>query len=87
MDWLWTIWTQFEKKKLSIFVYLTNEPSSSLSLGSTIKKVKLKHNNVLLNKLRNTRLYLNNSNIICLYVYTCIEIYLYTNLRFDFINL
>jgi hypothetical protein len=36
---------------LFIFVYLTNEPSLSPSLGLNIKRDKLKYNNLFINKL------------------------------------
>ena len=35
-----------------MFVYLANEFSSNLSLGSIIKQAKLKYNNVLMNALK-----------------------------------
>ena len=34
-----------------MFVYLTNEPNSSSNFDSTIKRVKLKHNNIFMNIL------------------------------------
>ena len=40
-------------KTLFMFMYLANEPSTSLGLNSTIKWTKLKHNNVFINKLMN----------------------------------
>jgi len=43
-----------------MFPYLVNELSSNLSLGSTIKQVKLKHNNVFVNKFVNMRPYIYN---------------------------
>ena len=56
-------------KYLFVFVYLVNESSSSLSLGSSIKQVKLKHNKVFVNKLVGMRFDLTIYNIIWLYVY------------------
>ena len=44
------------KKILLLFVYLGNEPSSSSNLDLTIKRVKIKYNNVSMNKLINLRL-------------------------------
>ena len=37
-------------KSLFMFVCLANKPKLSISLGSTIKQTKLKHNNVFVNK-------------------------------------
>ena len=37
-------------KSLFLFVYLANKLSSSISLGSPVKKAKLKYNNLFLNK-------------------------------------
>ena len=42
----------FEKKKIYAHC-LENKPSLSLSLGTTIKRVKLKYNNIFINKLVN----------------------------------
>lgn len=44
------------EKILLLFVYLGNEPSSSSNLDLTIKRVKIKYNNVSMNKLINLRL-------------------------------
>jgi len=41
---------------LLLFVYLGNKPSSSSNLDLTIKRVKIKYNNVSMNKLINLRL-------------------------------
>ena len=40
-------------KSLFVFVCLANKSSSSISLGSPVKKAKLKYNNMFLNKLVN----------------------------------
>ena len=63
-----------KKKKLFIFVYLANNTNSSLSLGSTIKQAKFKHNYVFVNKLVNMRLNLTIYDDIILYffMYTCL---------------
>jgi hypothetical protein len=61
-----------------MFVYLANELSSSLSLHSTIKKAKFKHNNILVNKLVNMRLDLSIYDIIYLRVYMYTNIVIYT---------
>ena len=47
------------RKSSFMFVYLTNKPSSILSLGSTIKQAEFKHNNVLVKKLVNMKLNLS----------------------------
>ena len=47
------------KKKLFIFVCLATNSSSSLSLNSIIKRVKLKYNNLFVNKLVNLRIRFN----------------------------
>ena len=39
-----------------MFVYLVNQLSSNLSLGSTIKQAELKRNNLFVNKLINIKL-------------------------------
>ena len=52
-----------------MFFYLANNPNSSLSLDSTIKCTKLKHNNVFENKIANMRFYLIIYNIMFLYVF------------------
>ena len=58
------------RKCLFMFVCLSNKSNSSLILGSTIKGVKFKHNNVFMNM----RLDLT---IIILYLVTiCLKIYL-----------
>lgn len=56
-------------KSLFMFIYFTNEPNSSPSLGSTFLLAKPKHNNVFVKKLVSMRLDLNMYNTICLYVY------------------
>lgn len=56
-------------KCLFVFVYLVNESSSILGLGSSIKQVKLKHNKVFVNKLVGMRFDFTVYNIIWLYVY------------------
>jgi len=57
-------------KDLFIFVYLATKSNSSPSLSSTIKRAKLKHNNVFVNKLVNMmRLHSSIYNIILLHVY------------------
>ena len=72
------IYLYIDKSCLIIFVYLANELNSSLSLHSTIKKAKLKHNNVLVNKLVNMRLDLSIYDIIYLHVYIYTNIVIYT---------
>ena len=49
------VYERFElgQGKSLFLVCLANKSSSSISLGSPIKKVKLKYNNVFLNKLVN----------------------------------
>ena len=54
-----------------MFINLANEPSSTLSLGSTIQQAKIKHNNVFVNKLMSMMLDLSRCNIRCFYVYVC----------------
>ena len=51
-------WDAYEQlgltlEKTFIYAHLANEPSTSLGLNSTIKRTKLKHNNVFINKLMN----------------------------------
>ena len=48
-----------------MFVYIANESSSSSGLSSISKRVKLKHNNVFVNKLVN-----NMARYIYIYIYT-----------------
>jgi len=70
-----------------MFIYLENESSSCLNLGSTVKQVELKHNIVFVNKRMS--MMLNLSNIIpYVYMYTCIKIQLYRlEIRlFKFVN-
>lgn len=56
-------------KNLFMFVYLVNESSSSLNLGSTIKQAELKHNFVFMNKLLSMRVYMRHDlSILYLYV-------------------
>lgn len=55
-------------KCLFVFVYLVNESSSILGLGSSIRQVKLKHNKVFVNKLVGMRFDFTIYNIIWLYV-------------------
>ena len=43
------------KKNLLMFVCLINELRSNPTLGSIIKRVKLKHNNIFVNNLINMR--------------------------------
>ena len=57
-------------------MYLANEPSTSLGLNSTIKRTKLKHNNVFMNKLMNVRLNLSIYNTIRFF-FTYIKIHLH----------
>ena len=57
-----------KEKKIFMFVHLTNMLTSTLSLDSTIKRTKLKHNNMFGNKLCIT-LGFGICNIIYLYVY------------------
>ena len=57
-----TIYEQlnFESRKnLFIFICLVNKLSSNLTLGSIIKQIKLKHNNVFVNKLVNIKAQIN----------------------------
>ena len=56
-------------KSLFVFVYLANKLSSSISLGSPVKKAKLKYNNVFLNKLVNMCKYNLTIYNIIFYVY------------------
>lgn len=42
-----------------MFVYLSNEPNSSSSLGPISERVKFKDNNVFVNKIAGMRLDLN----------------------------
>lgn len=67
-------WTPFGEKNILMFVYVAK--SSSPSLGTSIKQVKLKHNNVFMNKFMSMTLDLSIYNIIYLYVYMY-KIYLY----------
>jgi len=48
-----------------MFVYLTNEPTSSSNFDSTIKQVKLKYNNIFMNILITLKPNLN----IYIYIY------------------
>ena len=51
---------EFKLKKyiyIYIFVCLVNKSNLSPNLGAIIKQVKLKHNNVFINKLMNLRLF------------------------------
>ena len=58
-----------------MFVYLTNEPNSSSNFDSTIKRVKLKHNNIFMNILVTlSKAQLN------------IYIYIYINLILDHVS-
>ena len=59
-----------------MFIYLENESSSCLNLGSTVKQVELKHNIVFVNKRMSMMLNLSNI-ILYVYMYTCIKIQLY----------
>ena len=46
------LWLDLEKSMFTfIYIYITNKPSLSPSLGSTILLAKLKHNNVFMKKL------------------------------------
>ena len=47
------------RKNLFIFICLVNKLSSNLTLGSIIKQIKLKHNNVFVNKLVNIKARIN----------------------------
>ena len=51
-----------------MLIYLAKESSLSLTLGWSIKQVKLKHNNVFVNKLVIMKFDLSIYVIICLYV-------------------
>ena len=70
-----------------MFIYLENESSSCLNLGSTVKQVELKHNIVFVNKRMSMMLNLSNI-ILYVYMYTCIKIQLYRlEIRlFKFVN-
>ena len=70
-----------------MFIYLENESSSCLNLGSTVKQVELKHNIVFVNKCMSMMLNLSNI-ILYVYMYTCIKIQLYRlEIRlFKFVN-
>ena len=57
-----------KEKKIFMFVHLTNISTSTLSLDSTIKRAKLKYNNMFGNKLCITPDF-GIYNIIYLYVY------------------
>ena len=46
-----------------MFVYLANESSSTLTLGSINKQIKFKYNDVLVKKLMSMRLNLSKNNI------------------------
>ena len=39
-----------------MFIYLANKENSKINLGSMIKRVQFKHNNVFMNKLMSIRL-------------------------------
>ena len=68
MKWcLWTTQDCFEKYLFKL-IYLAKESSLSLILGSSIKQVKHKHNNVFVNKLMIMKVDLSIYIIICLYV-------------------
>ena len=61
-----------------MFVCLANKPSSGPTLDSTIKRAKLNHNNVSMNKLVNVVLHLIIYNIILyFYIYNSLKVYLY----------
>ena len=61
-----------------MFVYLTNEASLNSSLGLTINRAEFKHIIVFVNKLVRVRLDSSPHNIILyVYMYKCIQIYLY----------
>ena len=59
-----------------MFAYLPNESNSSSGLGLTIKRVKLQHYNVFVNKLISVRLDSCIHNIM-FSMHKCIEIYFY----------
>lgn len=73
------------RKKLFMFIYLANQPSSHSDLGSSIKWAKLKHNNVFGNKLMSMRFFflslmsmrVDLSIYITLYV---LNVYIYKNI-------
>ena len=71
-----------------MFVYLEKKKSQvqDLSLGSIIKRTKLKHNNVFANKLVNMRA---QFKYIKYYMFICINVqkYIYINLKLDRISL
>jgi len=66
----------YMRKYLFMFVYLANEPSSTLTFGSITKQIKFKYNDVLVKKLMSMRLNLSKNNIMD-YLSTSIKIYLY----------
>ena len=76
---------EFKLKKyiyIYIFVCLVNKSNLSPNLGAIIKQVKLKHNNVFINKLMNLRLFffffLKNINLrLDLTIYNIIFLYVY----------
>lgn len=45
-----------KKKSWPMFIYLANKENSKINLGSMIKRVQFKHNNVFMNKLMSIRL-------------------------------
>ena len=56
------IYAQIElrsRKSLFMFIYLLNKPSGSPTLDLIIKQVKLKHNNMFINKLINIMTQIN----------------------------
>ena len=64
------------RKYLFMFVYLANESSSTLTLGSINKQIKFKYNDVLVKKLMSMRLNLSKNNIMD-YLSKSIKIYLH----------
>ena len=65
------VYKQFEfswRKNLFIFFRLINESNLGPTLGLIIKQVKLKYNNMFMNKLVNTRDRIKKYNTTYLYV-------------------
>ena len=65
------VYKQFEfswRKNLFIFFGLVNESNLGPTLGLIIKQVKLKYNNMFMNKLVNTRDRIKKYNTTYLYV-------------------
>ena len=65
------VYKQFEfswRKNLFIFFCLVNESNLGPTLGLIIKQVKLKYNNMFMNKLVNTRDRIKKYNTTYLYV-------------------